>query len=273
LETLTDLLFELSNDDRLNILLELEEGPRNLTKIAKDLGLTAQGTSRNVARLAQISMIERNSSGDYVLTSFGENALGLIAGYEFLAQEKDYILSHSTRYLPPQFVSRLGELRRNERVTEILDVVSSTARALRAASEYEWFITPGRLSSPRDIVDAVDALKRGVKIRAIEPPHYVPSDKVMSETPREYLDFFEQSWRKGDLQHRCLDEVRIRMYMTDREVAILALPKRDGEVDVLGYHSEDPAFHGWCRDLFEYYWMRARQENWFWTQGRYPGSS
>ena len=69
METLTDLLFELSNDDRLKILLELEKGPRNLTKIAKDLDFTAQGTSRNVERLVQISMIMRNPEGDYVLTS------------------------------------------------------------------------------------------------------------------------------------------------------------------------------------------------------------
>jgi predicted transcriptional regulator len=265
LETLTDLLFELSNDDRLKILLELENGPKNLTKIAKDLSYTAQGTSRNMARLTQISLIERNPEGDYILTPFGENALRLLAGYEFLAQEKDYILSHSTRFLPQSFVSRLGELSKNDRVTEILDTVGNIARARRAATEYEWFITPGRMSSPRDAVDVIDELKRGVKIRAIEPPHYVPSDKVMSETPREYLDFFEQSWRNGDLQHRCLDDIRIRMYMTEREVAILALPKKDGKADVLGYHSEDPVFHEWCRDLFEFYWMRAKQENWFWT--------
>jgi predicted transcriptional regulator len=111
-------------------------------------------------------------------------------------------------------------------------------------------------------------LKRGVKIRAIEPLHYLPSDKVMSETPREYLDFFEESWRNGNIQHRYMDEVRIRMYMTEREVAILALPKKDGEVDVIGYPSKDPTFHEWCGDLFEFYWIRAKQETWFWTQGR-----
>jgi len=268
LETLTDLLFELSNDDRLKILLELEKGPKNLTKIAKDLDFTAQGTSRNVERLVQISMIMRNPEGDYVLTSFGENALRLLVGYEFLANEKDYILDHSTHYLPQSFVSRFGELRKNEKVTEILDAVSNIARARRAASEYDWYITPGRMSSPRDASDVFDELKRGVKIRAIEPKHYVPSDKVMSDTPREVLDFFEDNWRKGNIQHRYLDEVRMRMYLTEGEVSLLALPKRDGEMDVVGYQSKDPAFHDWCRDLFEFYWMRAKQETWFWTHGR-----
>jgi predicted transcriptional regulator len=39
-------------------------------------------------------------------------------------------------------------------------------------------------------------------------------------------------------------------------------------MDVTGYQSKDPAFHDWCRDLFEFYWMRAKQETWFWTHGR-----
>ena len=63
MEYLTDLLFELSNDDRLRILQELEKGSCNLTMIAKKLDMTAHGTSRNVARLVQTSMINRNSEG------------------------------------------------------------------------------------------------------------------------------------------------------------------------------------------------------------------
>jgi predicted transcriptional regulator len=271
METLSDLLFELSNEDRLKILLELEDEPMNLSSIAKKLDFTAQGTSRNVARLTQISMIERNSSGDYALTSYGENALKLLAPYEFLVQEKAYILSHTTRWLPQSFISRLGELRNSLRATELLDVVSNIGRCRRASEEYEWFISPGRMSSPRDAHDSVAQLKRGVKLKVIEPMYYVPPDDVMSETPREYLDFFEEQWRRGNIQTRHLDGVKVRMYMTEDEVAILALPKTDGEVDILGYHSRDPAFHSWCGDLFEYYWSQAKQLPWFWTRGRPHG--
>jgi predicted transcriptional regulator len=268
LEALSNLLFELSNEDRLNILLELEGGPLNLSSLAKKLDFTAQGTSRNVARLLQISMIERDPNGDYALTSYGENALKLLAPYEFLSQEKEYILKHSTRWLPDSFVSRLGELKKSERVNELLDVVSNIARERRDATEYEWFISPGRMSSPREADDLIDEFNRGVKMRAIEPSGYTPSRKVMSEVPRETLDFYEEQWKRKNLQIRYLDEVKIRMYMTEKAVAILALPKKDGEVDVLGYQSRDPTFHGWCKDLFEYFWEQAKEVPWFWTQSR-----
>ncbi len=271
MEALCNLLFELSNEDRLGILLELEKGPRNLTQTAKNLDFTAQGTSRNVARLMQISLVERNLDGDYVLTPLGENALRLLAPFEFLSRERDYFLNHSTKWLPPSFVSRLGELRESERHSELLDVVADISRERRASKEYEWFISPGRMSSPRDAYDSIEQLKRGVKLRIIEPMYYTPPDNVMRETPREHLEFFEDQWRKGNIQARHLDEVRVRMYMTESEVAILALPKREGEVDVLGFHSRDPVFHGWCRDLYEYYWGQAKQLMWFWTQGRPRG--
>ncbi len=97
------------------------------------------------------------------------NALKLLAPFEFLTQQSDYILSHSTRWLPQPFVSRLGELIDNERTTELLDVVANIARARRASEEYEWFISPGRMSSPRDANDSINQLKRGVKLRAIDP--------------------------------------------------------------------------------------------------------
>ena len=43
MEALCDLLFEMSNEDRLKILLELEKGPKNLYQIAKELDTSLTG--------------------------------------------------------------------------------------------------------------------------------------------------------------------------------------------------------------------------------------
>jgi predicted transcriptional regulator len=82
MEALCDLLFEFSNEERLKILLELEKGPKNLTRIAKDLDFTSQGTSRNVARLVETSLIRRNPDGEYELTPYGGVALRLLSSYD-----------------------------------------------------------------------------------------------------------------------------------------------------------------------------------------------
>ena len=109
MEALCDLLFEFSNEERLKILLELEKGPKNLTRIAKDLDFTSQGTSRNVARLVETAIISRNPDGEYELTPYGSVSLRLLSSYEFLSRNKLYFLGHDASVLPYQFINRLGE--------------------------------------------------------------------------------------------------------------------------------------------------------------------
>jgi len=45
MENLCDLLFEVSNEDRLTILRKLSEESMNVTGLAKELGLTTQESS------------------------------------------------------------------------------------------------------------------------------------------------------------------------------------------------------------------------------------
>ena len=50
MENLCDLLFEVSNKDRLRILLQLDEEAMNVTRLSRELGLTTQESSRHLAR-------------------------------------------------------------------------------------------------------------------------------------------------------------------------------------------------------------------------------
>ncbi len=71
MEALCNLLFELSNDDRLSILFELMKGPSKLSNLSKTLDFTPQATTRNVTRLVEIGLVRRNESSDYILTPYG----------------------------------------------------------------------------------------------------------------------------------------------------------------------------------------------------------
>jgi predicted transcriptional regulator len=265
MEPLCDLLFELSNEDRLSILRVLEKGPMNLSAIAKKLDFTAQGTSRNASRLVHTSLITRNPEGEYLLTTWGRTALRLLDSYKFLSRQKGYFLSHNTDEIPLPFQYRFGELVNHDEVTEILDVVANIERELREAEEYEWYITPGRIVSPSNLDGVIDALDRGVKIRIIEPTGYAPSEKILKEASHDKLAAIEKHWKAGNAEARYLNRVGVRLYMTEKEVAIFALPRSDGVVDTVGFHSKDPGFIAWCEDLYDYYWKMARTEPWFWT--------
>jgi len=66
MEALCDLLFELSNDDRLSILFELQKEPSKISNLSKVLDFTPQATTRNVTRLVEIGLVRRNESSDYI---------------------------------------------------------------------------------------------------------------------------------------------------------------------------------------------------------------
>jgi len=54
MESLCDLLFEMSNEDRLGLLRRLEEGALNITGLSRTLGIANQEVSRHAARLAEV---------------------------------------------------------------------------------------------------------------------------------------------------------------------------------------------------------------------------
>ncbi|MFA9496702.1 MAG: transcriptional regulator FilR1 domain-containing protein, partial [Candidatus Bathyarchaeota archaeon] len=80
------------------------------------------------------------------------------------------------------------------------------------------------------------------------------------------LRTMQDYWVKGNLEYRYLDEINLKIYMSEKEVALLSLPKIDGEVDMFGFTSSDPKFHRWCSDLFDYYWARSKTKPSSWLQ-------
>lgn len=109
------------------------------------------------------------------------------------------------------------------------------------AEKYMWIITPEILMSTVPIVDR--NRDKGVEFRLIQPRNveYPPGFKPR---PSEHLRF--------------LDEIKISIVMTEKS-AVFSLPARDGKIDFsIAFFSRDEEFHKWCKDLFLYYWERAR---------------
>jgi len=95
LERLCDLYFELSNEDRLEILRKLEGETLNVTGIARELEITTQECSRHLARLSEAMLVERNPEGGYSLSQYGRLSLRIIAGQSFVSEHRDYFNAHS----------------------------------------------------------------------------------------------------------------------------------------------------------------------------------
>jgi predicted transcriptional regulator len=67
------ILFELANADRLLIMCKLRDQKKNnLSKLARELGLVVQDVHRNVNRLLEAGLAQRDSTGYFSLTTFGD---------------------------------------------------------------------------------------------------------------------------------------------------------------------------------------------------------
>jgi DNA-binding transcriptional ArsR family regulator len=71
LERLCDVTFELSNEDRLRILQELEGEAMIVTGLSNRLGLTNQEVSRHLSRLGDVGLTTKAPDSQYSLASFG----------------------------------------------------------------------------------------------------------------------------------------------------------------------------------------------------------
>lgn len=256
MERLGDLLFELSNEDRLKILYELKKESLRLSHISKKLDFTAQETSRNITRLIEAKLVTRTTDGSYDISPYGIQAIRLIPGYQFLSKYSDYFYTHSLENLSQKFVSRIGELIECKLVAQLLEVFANIERVFKEAEEYFIYIgEPLALSST--IILSLEALDRGVKGKCIEPLGYEWPVEIRESVPEETWNSFIKHFADKSFQRRYLDKFDVTFLLNEKEVAILNFINPTGEFEYMGFTSNDKKAVEWCKDVFEYYWERA----------------
>jgi predicted transcriptional regulator len=116
IESTQRIFFELASDQRLSILFKLnrqesEAGVYNLSKLAKHLDVTMQEVHRNLNRLMDAGLIEKDSAGIFSLTTFGNTIINQIATFDFLSRNKEYFSTHTFgKETRMKFIQRIGAL-------------------------------------------------------------------------------------------------------------------------------------------------------------------
>ena len=246
MDRLCDLLFELSNIDRMNILRHLKDTPNNITGISRELGITTQETSRHITRLYDVGLVERSPEGTYSVSTYGDIVFNQISGIEFTSTHRDYFKDHTLGNLPYEFISRIGELRSCNYIGNVMAVFQNIQEVCDEAEEYIWRITDKRLNIVYPNVQ--EAADRGVEYLRIEPEEVKESPLVTVLPP------IKPGMVKG------IDSVDVFLAMSEKEVGGLAFPRQSGEFDYLGFTSKDPKVLRWCSDLFQYYWGRGKEK-------------
>lgn len=259
MENLCDLLFEISNEDRLRILHSLSSERTNVTNLSRELGLTTQESSRHLSRLTDIRLVEKNADGLHGLTPYGELVLIQLPGLEFTSRHRDYFEVHTLANLPTEFVLRISELSDSMYIDDVMVAVHSVEETLMEAEEYILNINVPYIASAFPLIR--EAYERGVSGRFLRTQELAVPPSMREERERVFDNELIRKIRMSGLQEdKLVEQIDLILYMSEKSVGILAFPLRDGRFDFLGFSSKSVDARKWCSDLFNHYWEEAEPE-------------
>jgi predicted transcriptional regulator len=251
------LLFELSNEDRYHILFHLQDNPQRLSEISRQLNLTRQETSRNLARLCNSQLVQRNVSGLFNLTSYGKHVIKLLPGFTFLTKHTDYFTTHTLSYLPHELFYRIGDLVNCPYLDDALVTFDDCERLVNNAKQYLWFIT--HQYSVSMLPHLQHALERQVQIRIITPTNRTPPPGYFEhDFVQAFQDIYKQAVQSGLYAERHLPELTICLSVADPQQGHIVFPTLSGGCDYKGFTVNDNPSHSFCKDLFLFYWNQAQ---------------
>lgn len=248
------LLFELSNEDRLNILQELKKNPMKLSRISEKFNFTVPETARNLTRLTEAALIAKDTDGCFHLTPFGEASLQFIPNFEFISKHKKYFETHTISTLPPEYAASIGTLQKSEFVNGVTETFFNGENMIREAKEFIWISVDQILASSLPIF--IDAIDRGVELRKLMPRNAAipPSIMKLANDP-----VFDRAARAKILESRYLDKIDFFVFISEKEVAAIAFKNLEDIFDYGSFKTSNEAALNWTKSLFLSYWERAKR--------------
>jgi predicted transcriptional regulator len=237
-----DLYFELSNEDRVNILRTLLLESLNLTKISSELGLKNQETSRHLSRLEESGLVSKNPDGSYSITPFGKICMLKNEEMDFLFTHKDYFNHHKLEELPEDLLDKLSVLSRSIYIDDTLNALQVGKRIIEESEEYLYRLSDQFMMVLIDPI--VAATDRGVKY------YFIYSADIKLPPNADETVRLRDAQRKGNFFSYTHENVKAFMVMSEKEV-MLAFPNIDGNFDYTGFNSTDKTVLRWCKELFE----------------------
>jgi predicted transcriptional regulator len=250
-----ELLFEVSNESRYEILVLLSEKPMRNTDISRELKLTSPETRRQVSRLGEVGLIQRDLDGYYHLTPYGEVSLLLFQEFHFLVTNRSYFQTHTTTQVPAKFVKRIGELGESRTIENPMDFLRHTENLLKESNEYVWLIVDQ--FPMNSLYSIVEAIERGIQFRVLEPRERVLNPNIEAMTSDE-TRALSRTRNTPLVDQRIVDDISVYLFLSEKQ-CVIAFPTTQGQYDYTGFNAQDNSSLKWCMELFQHYWDEAER--------------
>ena len=257
LERFHDLMFEVSNEDRVSILRELRKERSTYSDLSRKLDITTQEVSRHLSRLTENGLTTRRTDGLLELTFYGELVLRQLNAVEFTSKHREYFVSHVLSGLPDKFVSRMEGLRECTLNLDVMVSIHRVQKILQEAEEYVWNLNLPYIASAFPYIKNI--YERGIEGRFLHGEELQLPDEMRGERERVFSDDEVRSLKAAGLYKERRVEAGLIIYMSEKELALLCFPEADGRFDYMGFTTTDLDALEWCRDVFLYYWEQGTE--------------
>ena len=243
-EGIEKLFFELASESRLGILHKLRTENLKMQEIARRLNVTATEAFRQLQRLSEALLVQKQPEGTFAITQYGKLVLQLSSSLDFVFKHKNYFSTHDVWRLPYQFVNRIGELSQTNLIMDTIEGLNKGERMFMEAEQYAWGLAEGRVP---ELMGPImnERIRKGVKARMLFlesflPPNAIPPAKL------------------SNLENRTLSDIPAIIALTEKEAAI-CFHLVGGRADYAGFFGKDSIFLNWVKDLFLYYWDKGKR--------------
>jgi len=253
-EKIASEFFEIGSEQRLNIILHLNEKAWSISPLAKELEATITEVHRNFGRLQKVGLILKNVEGTYHLTIFGKTICSMIPSIVFVSENKKYFESHDFGDLPIKFLHRVGELCEQQHIKGFVRVLEKWTEIHNNATQYIYNILT-EVPYSKDIIDVVEEkLNKKIKIHTIFAENaIIPEERKTIFKIKNFHKFIKEDL----LVRRMIKQVSVVVLLNEKESCII-FPNQNGEPDLSEmFYSTDPQFHEWCLDYFEHSWKNS----------------
>lgn len=242
-EGLDKLFFELASESRLGILYELQIKNLKMQEIGQKLSLTHTEVFRQLQRLSEALLIQKQLDGSYAITQNGILLLRFADAFKFVSKFKQMLLTRDIQRIPYQFVNRLGELVEASLSTNSIEMVNSAEQLIINSEKYLWIIGERPLSflAPR----VAEKVQKGLSIKLL-----------FDESCSKYYENVPEV--KGMIEKRVIANIPLILIINEKSAGINML-SIDGRADNAIFFGGDPALLKWASDLFLFYWEQGKR--------------
>lgn len=248
----TEVMFEVFNSGRHDILQLLNERTLRFTDLSRQLNASDGELSRNLKRLLDSGLIEKHSSGAFEITPLAKAILTFVPGLRVLTRHMDYFRSHDITRLPKELILRLHDLSEAKFLSEPFKIFAAIERIFQDVKKQFYglwvfgreTLTNEELSHSLRLKECI--LKNRTEVRALLLEKELP---LFTKALPDFSGLAHVRVLKGTPTSLALGDTSGIVFFVDRS----------GRLDFnYAFFGENGNFLRWCYDLFMEYLEQSR---------------